>query len=73
MLATIRGVDIDDDDEDALKHAMLTIAAHPDADMLFDAEKFIQREWMKKETDFLILTQKGKLFADGIAADLFRT
>ncbi len=42
------------------------------ADILHDAEKFIQRDWMKKENDFLILTQKGKLFADGIAADLFR-
>jgi len=31
MLATIRGVDISDDDEDALKHAMLTMPAHPDA------------------------------------------
>jgi len=27
---------------------------------------------MKNENDFLILTEKGKLFADGIAADLFR-
>ncbi len=30
MLATIRGVDLNDDDEDALKHAMLTMPAHPD-------------------------------------------
>src|SRR3984885_15199007 len=30
MLATTRGVDINDDDEDALKHAMLTMPAHPD-------------------------------------------
>jgi oxygen-independent coproporphyrinogen-3 oxidase len=43
------------------------------ANIVWDAEKFIQREWMKKENDFLILTQKGKLFADGIAAELFRT
>jgi len=43
------------------------------AGILYDAEKFIQRGWVKKENDFLILTQKGKLFADGIAADLFRT
>lgn len=41
-------------------------------DILNDAEKYIQRNWMKKENDFLILTQQGKLFADGIAADLFR-
>jgi oxygen-independent coproporphyrinogen-3 oxidase len=43
------------------------------ANILHDVEKFIKREWMKKEKDFLMLTQKGKLFADGIAADLFRT
>ncbi|WP_343574441.1 haloacid dehalogenase type II [Mycobacterium sp.] len=30
MLATTRGVDISDDDQDALKHAMLTMPAHPD-------------------------------------------
>ena len=42
------------------------------ADILSEAEKFIHREWMKNENDFLILTEKGKLFADGIAADLFR-
>lgn len=30
MLGTIRGVEISDDDEDALKHAMLTMPAHPD-------------------------------------------
>ena len=43
------------------------------AEILSDAEKYLQKNWMKKENDFLILTQKGKLFADGIAADLFRT
>ncbi len=30
MLGTVRGVDINDDDVDALKHAMLTMPAHPD-------------------------------------------
>jgi 2-haloacid dehalogenase len=30
MLATVHGVRISDDDEDALKHAMLTMPAHPD-------------------------------------------
>ncbi len=30
MLATTRGVDIINDDEDALKHALLTMPAHPD-------------------------------------------
>ncbi len=40
--------------------------------ILNDAEKYFQLEWIKNENDFLILTQKGKLFADGIASDLFR-
>jgi 2-haloacid dehalogenase len=30
MLATTRGVDVSDDDEDAVKHAMLSMPAHPD-------------------------------------------
>jgi oxygen-independent coproporphyrinogen-3 oxidase len=42
------------------------------AAILNDAKKFIHRDWLKNENDFLILTDKGKLFADGIAADLFR-
>lgn len=40
--------------------------------ILSGAEKYLQKDWMKNENEFLILTQKGKLFADGIAADLFR-
>jgi oxygen-independent coproporphyrinogen-3 oxidase len=35
------------------------------------AKKNIQRQWMLEKNDHLILTPKGKLFADGIAADLF--
>ncbi len=31
MLATTRGMDVSDDDEDTLKHAMLSMPAHPDA------------------------------------------
>ena len=31
MLATTRGMDVSDDDEDTLKHAMLAMPAHPDA------------------------------------------
>ncbi len=37
-----------------------------------DAQKFIQQNLMLQQSDTLILTQKGKLFADGIASDLFR-
>ena len=43
------------------------------AEILYDAEKYLQKDWMKNENEFLTLTQKGKLFADGIAAELFRT
>ena len=35
------------------------------------SKKFICRQLMIENDDRLILTQKGKLFADGIAADLF--
>ncbi len=42
------------------------------ADILCNSKKFIQRGWMIEENDSLLLTNKGKLFADGIAADLFR-
>ncbi len=39
--------------------------------ILQKAEKHINRQLLKKENDFLILTDNGKLFADGIAADFF--
>jgi oxygen-independent coproporphyrinogen III oxidase len=35
------------------------------------AKKFIDQKMIMPENDQLILTQKGKLFADGIAAELF--
>ncbi|SEW08937.1 oxygen-independent coproporphyrinogen-3 oxidase [Chitinophaga sp. YR573] len=35
------------------------------------AKEFIDKGWMKKEQDILILTKEGRLFADGIASDLF--
>src|SRR5690606_32226251 len=34
-------------------------------------EKFISRGWMKNEQGGFVLTREGKLFADGIAAELF--
>ncbi|MBS1745049.1 MAG: radical SAM family heme chaperone HemW [Bacteroidetes bacterium] len=37
-----------------------------------DAQKFIRQNLMLQQSDTLILTKKGKLFADGIASDLFR-
>jgi oxygen-independent coproporphyrinogen-3 oxidase len=39
--------------------------------ILQQSKKFVQREMMFEKDDHLILTKKGKLFADGIAADLF--
>lgn len=38
-----------------------------------DAEKWLKAKKIKWQHDHLILTNKGKFFADGIAADLFRT
>jgi oxygen-independent coproporphyrinogen III oxidase len=35
------------------------------------SKKFIQQEMMFEKDDNLMLTKKGRLFADGIAADLF--
>jgi oxygen-independent coproporphyrinogen III oxidase len=42
------------------------------ASVLKDAEKFIYRNLMEQRNGSLILTRNGKLFADGIAAELFR-
>ncbi len=40
--------------------------------ILQDAQKFIRQHLMERKDDSLVLTKKGKLFADGIASDLFR-
>jgi oxygen-independent coproporphyrinogen III oxidase len=40
--------------------------------LIKNAAKFIERMWMVNEGNKLVLTKQGKLFADGIAADLFR-
>jgi oxygen-independent coproporphyrinogen-3 oxidase len=39
--------------------------------LLNAAQEFIGKGWMKKEQNVLILTKEGRLFADGIASDLF--
>lgn len=39
--------------------------------LLASARKYIESGKMSKENDFLKLTKEGKLFADGIASDLF--
>jgi oxygen-independent coproporphyrinogen-3 oxidase len=43
------------------------------SDILEDAQKFMQRNLVQLRGDALFLTREGKLFADGIASDLFRT
>ncbi|MBL7699600.1 MAG: radical SAM family heme chaperone HemW [Chitinophagaceae bacterium] len=35
------------------------------------SKKFIERGWMQQLSDRLVLTREGKLFADGIASELF--
>lgn len=41
------------------------------ADTLENSKQFIQRNWLKNESDKLTLTADGKLFADYIASELF--
>jgi oxygen-independent coproporphyrinogen-3 oxidase len=41
-------------------------------ELLKEAHEFLEREEMMKINDHLMLTNKGKLLADGIAAELFR-
>jgi oxygen-independent coproporphyrinogen-3 oxidase len=40
-------------------------------DLLKHSEKFIERGWMQEHSNRLVLTREGKLFADGIASELF--
>jgi len=46
---------------------------HVAEEIKIDAKKFITHQLMIYTDEHLILTRKGKLVADGIAADLFRT
>jgi oxygen-independent coproporphyrinogen-3 oxidase len=39
--------------------------------LLVSSQKFIQSEKIIQKNNSLVLTKEGKLFADGIAADLF--
>ncbi len=39
--------------------------------LINQTKKYIEQRLLIKEANFLILTKKGKLLADGIAADLF--
>lgn len=40
-------------------------------DLVKSSTKFIEKGWMMNVSDRLVLTKEGKLFADGIAAELF--
>lgn len=40
-------------------------------DLLRNSEKFVERGWMQYYQNHFLLTREGKLFADGIASDLF--
>jgi len=39
--------------------------------LLMNAARFIEKGWIRQEQDILVLTREGRLFADGIASDLF--
>lgn len=56
----------------ALHHLELLSGKEITAGIIKDANRFIQQHLLERKNDALILTSKGKLFADGIAADLFR-
>jgi oxygen-independent coproporphyrinogen-3 oxidase len=63
-LRTIEGVDLNHLEKLSDKKIISKI--------INDAQKFIQQNLIEQKNNSLLLTQKGKLFADGIAADLFR-
>lgn len=56
----------------ALNHLKTTGSSNTTIVIVDDAQKFIQQNLMQFKDDALALTSTGKLFADGIAADLFR-
>jgi oxygen-independent coproporphyrinogen-3 oxidase len=41
------------------------------SEVLSLAQKFVRHQLVLEKDDHLVLMEKGKLFADGIAADLF--
>lgn len=56
----------------ALQHLQNLSGEKTTTDVIREARKFINQNLMESKNNSLILTDKGKLFADGIAADLFR-
>jgi oxygen-independent coproporphyrinogen III oxidase len=63
-LRTMEGTDID--------FAQNTFGDRTVDTLLQNSIQFIERGWMEKMENRLVLTQEGKLFADGIASDLFQ-
>ncbi len=63
-LRTMEGIKLNDLEEICGEKIALKIVS--------DAQKYIHQNFMEWQNDSLMLTQKGKLFADGIAANLFR-
>ena len=48
-----------------------TIAAGASDVLLKSAQNFFDKEWVREESGIIYLTQKGKLYADHIASELF--
>jgi oxygen-independent coproporphyrinogen-3 oxidase len=48
-----------------------TIAAASADQLLIAADKYFNKEWITKNNNIIYLTQKGKLYADHIASELF--
>ena len=62
-LRTIEGLD--------LEYVKEMFGDKANSELLVASNKYIESSKLKRETSKLILTKEGKLFADGIAADLF--
>jgi oxygen-independent coproporphyrinogen-3 oxidase len=62
-LRTLEGLD--------LRHVISEFGSAQSVIIEKNAARYLLSEQMKKENEKLVLTRKGKLFADGIAAELF--
>jgi len=63
-LRTLDGIELDKLEKLSGKKTIVAI--------INDAQRFIRQNLMERKNGSLVLTNKGKLFADGIASDLFR-
>lgn len=55
----------------AIENIKQKFGGQESARLILDAEKFINKGWMENVSGKLALTRTGKLFADGIASELF--